>query len=137
MKKGFTLIELLVVISIIGILMAISFVGFTQSRKSARDTKRKADLEQIRSALEIYRNDQKTYPAAIDFDQALSLGGETYMEKVPQDPQSPTSQYQYTGSTNSYCICAFLETLTATVGTCDCGGDCGTDIVCNYKVANP
>lgn len=138
---GFTLIELLVVISIIGILIALSFVGFNQARKSARDSKRKADLEQIRSALEIYRNDQKTYPD--DFSgcsyTSLTSGTEVYMAEIPKDPFCPTQYYRYNKlNSNAYCLCAYLETLSSTVGTCNCGSAaCGTDVTCNYKVTNP
>lgn len=137
---GFTLIELLVVISIIGILIAISLAGFSRSRKSARDGKRKADLEQIRSALEIYRTDCKTYPADITFGGSLEGAGTScsgvYMAKVPQDPLTGTYDYRYLfGSANSYALCAYLETVTATVT--GCGGQCGTVVDCNYKVINP
>lgn len=134
---GFTLPELLVVISLMGILVAISFSSFSQSRKSARDVKRKADLEQIRSALEIYRSDCKTYPAEIEFGGSL-VGDEDdcgntndYMTEIPADPLSPTYQYFYTGSINSYALCAYLETGGAAVSGC---GTCDT---CNYKVVNP
>ena len=55
--SGFTLVELLVVIAIIVILISVSLVGLTGSRETARDAKRKADLEAIRSALELYKSD--------------------------------------------------------------------------------
>ena len=138
-NKGFSLIELLVVITIIGVLIGVSFVGFSQARKSARDSKRKSDLEQIRSALEIYRNDLKTYYASdsFPFGSSFSAGTDVYMQLVPQDTLSPTYQYRYNFiSANTYCICAYLETLSATQGTCDCGGNCGT-AACNYKLSNP
>lgn len=61
-RKGFTLIEILVVITIISILMSLLFVAYEGSRKAGRDAKRKADLEQIRGALEMYRSDKGYYP---------------------------------------------------------------------------
>ena len=59
MKKisGFTLLELLVVISLIGLLTAIAAVNFQSTNQRARDGKRQADLEQMRTALEIARAD--------------------------------------------------------------------------------
>lgn len=139
-NEGFTLVELLVVISIIGVLLALSLSAFSSTKKSARDGKRKADLEQIRSALEIYRTDCKTYPAAVSFGNPLT-GAETpcltniYMAEVPKDSLTPTYDYRYNGiSQNSYALCAYLETVTATVT--GCGGQCGT-VDCNYKVINP
>lgn len=60
--KGLTLIELMVVISIIGILAAVGMGSYQSSLKSARDGKRKVDIKQIRSALEMYYADYGTYP---------------------------------------------------------------------------
>ena len=69
--KAFTLIELLVVISIIGILIAISIFGLSGARESARDARRKSDLELIRSGLELYKADCNTYPGSITFGNSL------------------------------------------------------------------
>ena len=137
---GFTLIELLVVISIIGVLVALSFAGFTEARKGARDSKRKADLEQIRSVLEIYRNDVKTYPG--DFSGCLytrlEYGNDIYLSEVPKDPLCPNQNYVYHKiDDNTYCLCARLETSSSITGSCNCGSsNCGASGECNYKVSN-
>lgn len=62
MKKAFTLIELLVVIAIIGILSTIAVYGYVGAQRSARDTVRKTDLNSIRQALEMYYQDNSSYP---------------------------------------------------------------------------
>jgi len=61
-QKGFTLIELLVVISIISLLASVILVALTGARSKARDTKRRADLRQLATALELYYNDNRNYP---------------------------------------------------------------------------
>ncbi len=141
-SDGFTLIELLVVISIISVLISLSFVSFLQARKSARDSKRKADLEQIRSALELYRNDCKTYPDTVTSGSpligasGLPCAGVVYMQQVPTDPLTPTYSYRYRFvSKNSYFLCAYLE--GGGIPSANCGGNCGDSTTCNYETTNP
>lgn len=61
-NRGFTLIELLVVVAIIGLLTSVVLASLNIARMKARDTKRIADLGQIRTALEMYFNDRGYYP---------------------------------------------------------------------------
>lgn len=63
-KKGFTLIELLVVIAIIGLLSTLSVIGINSARMKARDARRKADLRNIKIALEMYYHENGVYPRA-------------------------------------------------------------------------
>ncbi|MBU3668936.1 MAG: prepilin-type N-terminal cleavage/methylation domain-containing protein [Candidatus Taylorbacteria bacterium] len=53
-KKGFTLIELLIVIGIIGILAAVTMASLNDARLKADDSKRNQDLQQVKTALELY-----------------------------------------------------------------------------------
>lgn len=62
MKKGFTLIELLVVIAIIATILGLALPNFLGARERARDTKRKAEIGQLKSALRLYYNDYQRYP---------------------------------------------------------------------------
>lgn len=132
-KLGFTLIELLVVITIIGILMGLLLVAFQGTRKSARDGKRKADLEQIRSALEMCRSDKGSYAVGSSLPSGGGIDCSNYLPSVPTDPLSPTYSYPYIGAANTYTLCAYLETGSGTVTGC---GSCGAS-TCNWKVTNP
>lgn len=62
-NSGFTLIELLVVISIIGFLATASVVVLNSARMKARDAKRRSDLKQVSTALEVYYDTNNSYPS--------------------------------------------------------------------------
>lgn len=61
-RHGFTLIELLVVIAIIAGIIGFVFPNFLSARERARDTKKKAELRELKNALRLYYNDYRTYP---------------------------------------------------------------------------
>lgn len=63
-KKGFTLIELLVVIAIIGILASVVLASLNSARSGGADAAIKSELNQIRTASEIYYADNGDYGAA-------------------------------------------------------------------------
>lgn len=65
LKKAFTLIELLVVIAIIAILTAIIFPVFARAKDSAWRNGDIANMNSIRTALQLYRVDQGAYPPAL------------------------------------------------------------------------
>ena len=66
-REGFTLIELLIVVVIIGILAAIALPKFGQTREAAYYTTMRADLNNLRSAQEMY------YQTSGDFAYAGTL----------------------------------------------------------------
>lgn len=153
-KYGFTLIELLVVMTIISILLGLSTLAFQSSRQAARDTKRKADIEQIRSGLEVYRSDNRIYPASLTPANGLSCGANKVYLPAIGDPISSAYSYLYIGVSNppnsgnladcsgnsgyfSYVVCAHLEGVSSSTLT-DCSSQsCGTGAPCNYEVQNP
>ena len=133
--------------------MALSVFGLQGARQASRDAKRKADLESIRSGLEIYKADCDSYPAAAKLVSGGSLVGtgatgscsasNTYISLVPSDPVPLTNSYTYTPTStdggltySTYTLCAALEQAPSpTMAPNPACGSC--TVSCNYRVANP
>lgn len=135
-KNGFTLTELLVVMAIIAILAGLTLTGYQVARKAARDGRRKSDLEQVRSALEMCRTDTGSYPAGPLYSgNNITCGVNTYLQ-IPNDPSQ--YRYYYTTTAAGYVLCAYLETGG---GSTSCGTNCtvtgGPAVACNYQVIQP
>lgn len=64
-QLGFTLIELLTVIAIIAILAAIIFPVYARAKDSAYRSSDIGSMNELRSALQLYRIDQGGYPPAL------------------------------------------------------------------------
>lgn len=109
-KKGFTLIELLVVIAIIGLLASIVMVAMNNVRAKARDTQRIATLKQMQLAIEMYYDDNGSYPLPClgsfvwsghcpdygncDTNYIVGLVP-NYAPRLPIDPRWDTDSYGY------------------------------------------
>lgn len=112
-KKAVTLLELVVVITIIGILATTVIASYDTVRKKSRDTRRKEDLNALKSALVLYYQDKNEYPPSCSpcADEYLSSGTSdnwinsdflVYMagSTMPKDPiQTPGD----CTSANTYC----------------------------------
>lgn len=93
--------ELLISMGIIVLLMGVGVVSYTQTNKKARDAKRKADIESIRSALELYRTDEGRYPSLTVnasnciTSTSITAGAVTYLATIPTDTKDDGSTYCY------------------------------------------
>ncbi|MBI2074533.1 MAG: type II secretion system protein [Candidatus Levybacteria bacterium] len=91
-NAGFTLVELLIDLAILGILIAfiVFLIDPVKQLNKAKDSQKKHNLIQIKTALDTYYNDHNCYPKSTDF----TFGGEfkdflnasvVYMKQVPQE----------------------------------------------------
>lgn len=152
MKKGFTLIELLVTITVIGILATLVIANFSSTRERARDTKRKSDLRQLKTALRLYYNDFQTYPADSSgqiqgcgssgtsnctWGSSFTAGSTEYMRILPTDPLNSGSNvyiYAQTNSGDGFTLTTYLENASDADSTTS-QNNCGiTPVVANQYV---
>jgi len=157
---GFTIIELIVVIAIIAVLAGIVLISINQYMAKARDARRKQDLQNIATALELYYAQYGYYPgmfsgAGSTYCSAITSVSGTwltpYLTKMPSDPSwngntsSPNLPYSYQyclrysgGYDNKhYAIQAALETSSGNMGSdnwCSTGAYCYSGY--NYVIAN-
>lgn len=134
-NDAFTLIELLVVIAIIATIIGLSLPNFLGARARARDARRKGEMNQLKTALQIYYGDYGQYPSAqnggvgflnyvsgcgtngtsmcpsgscgVDFSAGGVNGcNTTYMTKFPGE--LGTSMFYYSNNTD-FCVTDTLE----------------------------
>jgi prepilin-type N-terminal cleavage/methylation domain-containing protein len=122
-NKGFTLIELLVVIAIIVILATLAMTSYRTANVRARDARRAADMEQVRSALELYRSDTSLNgdypnggsipstcavlgdPSSTGFGEMIQiLFNEDYWPVATHDGDPTTFEYEYCSDGASYLL---------------------------------
>jgi type II secretion system protein G len=123
--RGFTLIELLVVIAIIGVLSSVVLASLNGARAKSRDVYRKTEMKQLQRALELYLDDNDTYPSTGGVWWGMSVNGgskarsganayipgltPTYIAILPADPSGSTvgwSGFLYRSNGTDYKILA-------------------------------
>ena len=104
-QSGFTLIELLVVMVIIGLLVALVGPNVIDRADKAKPQAARAQIENLASALEMFKLDVGRYPTEEEGLQALreSLSGVNRWDgpyikkKVPKDPWDQAYVYRRSG----------------------------------------
>ena len=158
-KTGFTLIELLVVIGVIAAILGLSMPNFMGMRQRARDTVKKTNLGELKTALRLYYNDYQTYPAAnsgaivgcgaagtaacpcsvsYDFAAGGAACDNVYMKKFPDLNGTVAGDgwdYFLSGS-DDFCIATDLENPgdpDAALSQTKCAGACGVNCTGGLK----
>lgn len=133
-NDGFSLVELLVVIAIIATIIGLALPNYLGARNRARDARRKGEMSQLKTALQLYNGDYHVYPGSVMFQNGKSnmisgcgIGGTnicpsscgvdfaagpttgcetTYMTKFPSE--LGTAMFYYSNGAN-YCLKDTLE----------------------------
>jgi type II secretory pathway pseudopilin PulG len=158
--RGLTLIGLVIIVVIIGLLAGgiIIFLDPSAQLQKSRDAQRKSDLSEIQKALEVYYQDNNSYPigdASSNFEIKDRNGNTVswnspwlpYTGTLPRDP-SPLQNYVYYSSGQSYYLYASLERGGNDPQACNSGAACQSVSangltatqcggICNYGASTP
>lgn len=92
--KGFTLIEILIVIAIISTLLVAAVTSFGDKPGKARTATAKISVNNIATALKVYRLDNIRYPSTGELNKLVPK----YLDKLEKDPWGEDYKYISDGS---------------------------------------
>lgn len=112
-KSGFTLIEVLIVIVVIAILAAIILPRILWGPKERENTL-KANLAEIRAAVDLYQKQHGAYPTSLDVltREKNDTTSKPYMDELPLDPITGKTDYNYDSTTGKVHSKARIGTTT-------------------------
>lgn len=138
--RGTSLLEILVVITLLSLLIITSYFTLPPQINKAFDTRRKIDLHQIKTNLEIYYSLAEQFPESLpDCGQPLTYRNQIILASIPCDPVTKEPYYyQVKGnSPQSYRLYTLLSnTKDISISDVGCPGGCGPDCSFNYGVSS-
>lgn len=137
-KNGFTLIELIVSVTIIAVLTVAGVISYGGASKKSRDSRRMADLEKIRIALELYRQDVgSSYPSSGATNLTSALVPK-YLQSMPTGPKGESYAANYVRESGYvYRICTPIEDVGSVSSDVSLCPAVPSGYVGNYKIKNP
>jgi len=93
-NKGFTLIELIITLAVIGVLVSLILVAINPQRiiEDTRDSRNRAEMNAVKTALQLFFNDNNSYPAA------LGALVPAYARALPSVTTDASFQYSSSGA---------------------------------------
>jgi len=88
-ERGFSLLELMISMFILIILLSVAMPVYQRSVQQARETVLRANLWQMRRAIDQYGTDKGKLPKSLD-----DLVTENYLREMPKDPISEKQEWQ-------------------------------------------
>ncbi|MBV6413797.1 MAG: type II secretion system major pseudopilin GspG [Xanthomonadales bacterium] len=110
-QRGFTLLEIMVVVAIIAILSTVVVINLAGNVDEARVTRARQDIQALTTALQLYRNDNASYPSSQQGLDALMTrpsgnppapNWKPYLAKLPNDPWGRPYQYLQPGQRGEF-----------------------------------
>ncbi|MDP3900526.1 MAG: type II secretion system protein [bacterium] len=128
-QNGFTIIELVVAVVMVGIITALIIIVVVNAKSKSRDIQRISDIAIIRSALDLYLADKKSFPVAENLVLGVISSGvlcdsapgfqandsgctKVYLASVPANQWPGGTNYLYTSNGEAYEIKFSLEGRT-------------------------
>jgi len=108
---GFTLVELVMIMVVIGLLAAIVVPRYATQRENAKKAVTQANLETLRTAINLYYAKNGFYPDGAMFVSLMTSGTNPYLEEIPPDGFSPANSP--------------TKNVVSPMAACPCGMDGG------------
>jgi len=108
---AFTLVELVMIMVVIGLLAAIIVPRYATQRENAKKAVTQANLETLRTAINLYYAKNGSYPDGPTFNTLMTTGTNPYLAEIPPDGFSLANSPS--------------AIIVSSSPTCPCGSDGG------------